>query len=307
MIEKTDSKWISLVTVSILGQPPRRVYGKIRLITQVIPSALLKMLFLYLALYNFISHASPVNMEVIALSNRPSSELQPLISPLLDASERIIANGSKLILKASPSRLEELKKLIQKLDVPLFNLSISVLQTRTTTARELNGAIKLELHHPTRYQSNSSAKLRGRFAYTKGLNNSNSSQIINTLEGKPAFIKVGKIHPVKNITLHQSGNNYIGISSNTQFIEATTGVLVTPYLTGNSVRLDIMPWSDRMKNNGIFETQRVYSTIQVNLGQWIEIGSVNQNSQISTVKTLSYSYSTANKNLRVLVKVDKLI
>ncbi|MEE9397573.1 MAG: hypothetical protein V3V31_11240 [Methylococcales bacterium] len=32
MIEKSDSKWVSLATVSILGQPPRRLSGNRRLV-----------------------------------------------------------------------------------------------------------------------------------------------------------------------------------------------------------------------------------------------------------------------------------
>ncbi len=73
---------------------------------------MLKILILSLPLFfSICSYANETVMEIIPLKYRPASELQPLISPLLESSEQIIANNSNLIIKATPTRLKELKSL----------------------------------------------------------------------------------------------------------------------------------------------------------------------------------------------------
>ncbi len=267
---------------------------------------MLKIIFILLSLFfSTFCIANESVMQVVPVNNRPASELQSLISPLLESSERIIASHSSLIIKATPSRQKELINLIEQLDTRLSNLSITVIQSKTKTAQALNSSAKIKLNFPANKPSNISVKARGRFASTEGLNNSESRQKIQTLDGKPAYIKTGKIYPVENISIYQSGYSYPVISSNTQLIEASTGFLVTPRLSGNQVTIEVTPWSDKMNNNGLINSQSGHSTIRVNLGQWVEIGGIDEHSQLSTNRTLSHAYSTVNKNMRILIKVEK--
>ncbi len=245
-------------------------------------------------------------MEIIPLYNRPASELQPLISPMLEDSEYIIDNGSNLIVKATPVRLEEIKKLIIQLDARLNNLSITVIQSRTKTARILNAEANIHASIPFTRPSRFSGRFNGHFAQTDSLNNNDSTQIVNTLEGRPAYIKTGQVHPVQHLTIHDSGYGTSRISSTTQFIEATTGFLVNPRLTGEQVTIEVTPWSDKMNNRGNIETQGANTTIRVKLGEWVEIGGISEQSQNTRNGTLSHSYSTKNKNMRILIKVDKM-
>lgn len=244
-------------------------------------------------------------LEIIPLFNRPASELHPIISPLLDESEQIIANGSNLIVKATPYRLKQLKKLIKKLDTRLNNLSITVIQSRTKTAHELNSSANFSFNSRSFYNPNPKGYIHGRFAQTEGLKNTDSTQVIKTLEGRSAYIKTGKTHPIQNIDIYDSGYGYPAISTHTEFIETTTGFLVTPHLTGNQVTLDITPWSENMGNSGIIETQRANTSIRVHLGEWVEIGSISENNQRSRNKTVYHSYSTIINNMRILIKVEK--
>ncbi len=264
---------------------------------------MLKRLFLLLSVFSIASYANESVMEIIPLYNRPAFELQPILNPLLESSERIIANGSTLIIRATPRRLNELKGLIKQLDVPLNNLSITVLQTRTKTAHGLNASADIRLHFPARRSSKFSGQIGGRFAQTEGFKNSDSTQVVKTLDGQAATIRTGKIHPVQNFSIYDSG--YPTISSNTQFIEATTGFIVTPRLTGQQVTLQITPWSDRLNHSGTFDTHGANTTLRVNLGEWVEIGGVSEQSQRTRNGLLSHSYSTANDNLRILIKVEK--
>ena len=264
-----------------------------------------KIIFLFLSLFqSTLCIANNLVIEVVPLSNRFASDLQPLISPFLEDSELIIANRSSLIVKATPLRQKEIKKLIDQLDTRLINLTITVVQSKTQTAQALNASANINLNFPNR-RSKFSTEFQGRFGNTNDLSDSNSRQQVQTLDGKPAYIKTGKIHPVENISVYHSGYGYPAISRDTQLIEASTGFMVTPRLSGSQVTLDVAPWSDQMNNNGELSTQSGHTTIRVNLGQWVEIGGVDQHSQQSSNGTLSHAYSTANQNTKILIKVDK--
>jgi len=266
---------------------------------------MLKILLLFLSLFS-ISSANEAVMEVIPLHHRPASELIPLISPLLERSEHIIDNSSTLIVKASPARLEEIKLLISKLDTGLNNLSITVIQSKTQTAEDLNASVNFRLHIPLDNPSELSGRIRGRYANTEELNSNDSTQVIRTLEGQPAYIKTGGIHPVNNYTVSGWGYRYPAVSSNTQFIEATTGFAVTARLTGHQVTIGVSPWSDKMNNRGTIETQSASTILRVNLGEWVEIGNISESSQSTKSGYISHRYSTENSKTHILIKVEKL-
>lgn len=49
-------------------------------------------------------------MEVIPLANRPAAEILPLLAPLLDGEDRVVDNGSNLIVRTSPERLANINR-----------------------------------------------------------------------------------------------------------------------------------------------------------------------------------------------------
>ena len=266
---------------------------------------MLKIILLFLSLFS-ISSANETVMEVIPLHNRPASELLPLIGPLLENSERIIDNGSNLIVKASPARLEEISLLINKLDTGLSNLSITVIQSKTATAEDLNASANIRLHIPLDNPSKPYGRIRGRYANTEELDSNDSTQVIRTLEGQAAYIKIGKIYPVHDYTVSGWGYGYPAVSSNTQFIEASTGFVVTPRLTGHQVTMNVSPWSDRLTNQGAIDTQSANTTLRANLGEWVEIGNISESSQETRKGYIYHRYSTKNTTTRILIKVEKL-
>ncbi len=267
---------------------------------------MLKILFLFFSIFfTTYSIADDMVMKVVPLNNRFALDLQPLISPFLENSEHLIANGSNLIIKATPARQNELKKLIEQLDKKLSNLTISIIQSNSKTADSLNASANIRIDTSLSNKPSLSGRLRGRFANTKKSSYSDNQQQVQTLDGKTAFIKTGKIHPVHNISIHSSPIGYRSVSSNTQYIEASTGFLVTPRLSGSQVTLEVSPWSDKMQNSGVLSTQHSHSTIRVKLGEWVEIGGVNEQIQTSATRNLSHYYSTTEKKSRILIKIDK--
>ena len=70
--------------------------------------------------------------------------------------------------------------------------------------------------------------------------------------------------------------------------------------------MNVMPWSDELNNRGTIDTQGASTTIRVNLGEWVEIGGISQQSQMTRNGILSHRNSTENSNMHILIKVDKM-
>jgi type II secretory pathway component GspD/PulD (secretin) len=260
---------------------------------------------IFIILLSNISFAAGTIIEIIPVYNRPASEIQPLINPMLENTESVIADGSNLIVKTTPDRLNEIKKLINNLDTRLNNLIITVIQSRRTTAEQLNAAARVNLNIPIDGFSKFSGRISGYYGQTQNQSENESTQTIRTLEGSTAYIKAGNIYPIQSIQIYNSGYGYPAVSSSTQLIEATTGFAVTPRLAGQQAILDVSPWSDKANARGQLKTQNAQSIIRVNLGEWVELGGIDETSQNSTNGNLSNNRQTSENRLHILVKVDK--
>ncbi|NOT13650.1 MAG: hypothetical protein HOP23_17800 [Methylococcaceae bacterium] len=259
----------------------------------------LLLLFIYKILLSVSAFADSTVIEVIPLYNRPASEIQPLLNPLLENDDRVIADGSNLLVRTSPIRLAQIKAFINKLDTHLNDLIITVIQSRQATAEELNAQIRAQIYP-------SGGSVDGHYYQTQDRSDHDNRQTVRTLEGKPAYIKVGNTVPVQNYQSYVTGNGYAGVSSSTEFVEASTGFAVTPRLTGQQVILDITPWSENFETRNRIQGQQVQTTLTANLGEWVGIGGIEQSMQGGSNQPLARSWQTHDNRMHVLIKVEKV-
>lgn len=264
-----------------------------------------KIITLLLLLFSLSCSAAQTVIEVVPLFNRPASELQPLIIPLLEATDQVVGNNFSLIVKTTPARLAEIKALVKKLDIALSNLSIRVIQSKDKTADQLNAGLNVNVNIPINKPSDFRGGINGYYEQNQQFINSNSEQVLRTIEGKPAYIKLGGSYPVRYSNVYDYGYGQRAIASTTQYIEATTGFAVLPRLNGEEVTLEISPWSDQMKNNGTIETQSAQTTLKTKLGQWVEIGSINEQSQSTNNALLGSGQASGQNVVHILVQVEK--
>lgn len=271
---------------------------------------------IFIVLLNNISFATETAIDVIPIFNRPASEIQALLNPLLEDTDRVIADGTNLLLKTRPERLGEIIMLIDKLDTPLNNLIITVIQSRQTTAEELNAAARVNLNLQGNGQLKSSGRISSQYYQTNDQGYNESTQTIRTMEDKAAHITVGKTYPTQNVQINNFGYGYgygyPAVSTSTGFIDATTGFEVTPRLVEanpgsakQQVILDVSPWSEKLNTSGQLETRNAQSTIKINLGEWVELGGSDENSHSSSNGNLVTIHQTNQNKLHILVKVDK--
>lgn len=249
--------------------------------------------FILIALLGNSVKASENIIEVIPLSNRPASEIIPLLAPLLGDAAQLIDNGTNILVKTTPDRLAEIKNIISQLDSRQSNLLITVIQSRQTTADDLNAAVRAQLTIP------SNGRIIGHLYQTQGKSADENTQTVRTLEGVPAHIQVGNIYPRQNFSIY-------GYPITTEYTEVTTGFAVTPRLAGSQVILNVSPWSDRMNGRGQIETENAQSTIRINLGEWVELGGVGENTNKSTNGSFVNSHQIDKSQMHILVKVDRV-
>jgi type II secretory pathway component GspD/PulD (secretin) len=245
-------------------------------------------------------------LQVIPLENRPASEIQPLIQPFLDSSDRIIADGSRLIVRTTPERFEEIRNIIATLDTRLQNLLISVFQGRNISAEELNARASVHVKVPLNKPSDTKVRVNGHYYQTRNRDAVDSTQKIRTLEGRPAYIQTGELHQLQNVQSYYPDYGYPSLYSSTELIATTTGFAVTPRLTGEQVIIEISPWSDKLKINDQIETQSAMTTIRTKLGEWVEIGRVTEESDLQEDGWTAKVRRTKRDNLHILIKVEKV-
>ena len=254
---------------------------------------------IFISLLNSSVFASDTIIEVIPLTNRPAFEILPLLAPLLGDTAQLIDNGSSLLVKTTPDRLDEINFIVKQLDVRQSNLVITVIQSRQTTADELNAVARVQLNIPVDDPSRSNGRIIGHVYQTQDKNADKNTQTVRTMDGVPAHIKVGNIYPIQNF----SGYGY---PTTTQLTEATTGFEVIPRLAGQQVILSVAPWSDKMNGQGQIETQNAQSTIRINLGEWVEFGGVGENTSSSSNSTFANIRQTGERQMHILVKVERV-
>ncbi len=262
-----------------------------------------QILYLVMFLCVHIVNASESVVEIIQINNRPAEELKPLLEPLLEPSDQIVANGSSLIVKTQPERLQTITNLIRKLDSPVNNLLISVIQSRQMTAEQLNAELSGNISIQTTRPNPIGGRGDGYYNQYQGTNRQQNTQTIRTQDGTAAFIKAGNAYPMTTYQAYATPYGYAPVPS-TQYVEASTGFAVTPQLSGKQVTLDVSPWSGRPSGQGQFQVQEAQTSIRTSLGEWVEIGGVDESSQSSGAGTFAYNNQSGQSRLRILVKVD---
>ncbi|NOU13555.1 MAG: hypothetical protein HOO92_06230 [Methylococcaceae bacterium] len=70
--------------------------------------------------------------------------------------------------------------------------------------------------------------------------------------------------------------------------------------------LEVSPWSEHLTGRGQIQSQAAQSSLRVKLGEWVELGAVMQNSQHSSSGGPANIRQTGTREIRLLIKVDKV-
>ncbi len=138
-----------------------------------------------------------------------------------------------------------------------------------------------------------------------------NTQSLRVMEGREAFIRVGQSVPVRGRQVTRSvvgGQVVEQVVESTQYRDVTTGFYVRPRVSGERVMLDVSPQRETLSSDvrGGVNVQRVVTTVSGRLGEWMEIGGIEQDATGQESVLLGRASSATRDSRRVLLKVEEV-
>lgn len=280
-----------------------------------------------LAGFILLLFSAPVwaELEIIALKHRSAEEVLPVIRPLLDKGDAASGMNYQLILRTSPRNLEEIKRLLESIDVAPRRLKITVLQNvdSETVARltEVSGNVGLSrgarIAVPDSGDSSGlnvelgqgQDRLKARVISTRSLEDERNTQQLQVLEGNRALVRSGQSVPVpqRQVIQNQWGTQVI---DSTQYQEAGSGFYVLPRISGDRVTLEISAQNDAFVSGSgdqpVMRVQQASSTVSGRLGEWLEVGGLGQQKDHDDSTISTRGASRAREQRSVLIRVEEV-
>lgn len=265
-------------------------------------------------------------VEVLPLKYRKSEQVIPVLQPLLGRDSSISGFQNQLVVRATPAELAQLKRVLADIDTAPKRLLITVRQDadqeRDRREAELSGSIGNQNARITVPGSGSREggnavfrdgddRLRGRVVDSQRSSSSSTQQSIQVLEGYSAFIRVGESRPLRSrqvVRTVVNGQIVDRVVEGTDYRDASTGFSVVPRIQGNIVTLDIDPQRETFDESrrGVVNVQRVVTTVSGRLGEWMDLGGVNESRNDHQSTLLGRSSTSGSERRGVQVKVEEL-
>lgn len=264
-------------------------------------------------------------LEIIELRHRSAEEMLPVIRPLLDKGDVASGMNYRLILRTSPRNLEQIRKLLESIDVAPRRLKITVMQDvdRETVARltEASGNVGLgggaRVIVPDSGDAGGASveigqgqdRLKARVASTRSLENERNTQQLQVLEGSRALVRGGQSVPVpqRQVIHDRWGTRVI---ESTQYQEAGSGFYVLPRISSNRVTLEVGAQHDAFVPGGgdqpTVRTQQASSTVSGRLGEWLEVGGLGQQRGSDDATISARGASRTREQRSVLIRVEEI-
>jgi len=256
-----------------------------------------------------LSAVQAASITTIQLQNRPAEEVIPIVKPLLGPGEVITASGFKLFLRASPASVEQVREIVDALDIAAKMLQIYVFQGSEKDLKTvaINGNLRIDSGNASVGVGSSGKQGAGNITYNSGKVsgdiNANSSQTsqssspvhqLRVTEGTEGFIQTG------NQVAYSSYNN------GTEYKDVTTGFYVLPRIRGAGVTLKVRPFKNSQSNTRAdsIETQSANTTISGRLGEWLPLGGVTEQFKRSQSGIGSSSSSEGSNRSSIWIRAD---
>jgi len=265
-------------------------------------------------------------VEVIPLQYRSGEQVIPVIRPLLGPDSSVSGFQNQLVIRATPAELAQVRRVLAGIDTAPRRLLITVRQDadsdRSRREAEISGSIGNDNARVTIPGSGSRSggnvvlregddRLRARIVDTQRSGSSGSTQSIQVLEGRSAFIRIGESRPVRSrqvVRTIVNGQVVDRVVEGTEYRNADTGFSVLPRLQGDIVTLDIDPRNESFDDarRGTVNVQRLTTTVSGRLGEWIDLGGITDSRSDERSVLLGRSSTRTDERRGAQVKVEEL-
>ncbi len=279
-------------------------------------TVVLTLVFFFLATPVF----AQMKMEIFPLKHRQAVELVLVVEPLLGGVGSVTGIRNQLVVRTTPVNLAVVRSVLKKLDTASINLRITVREGTSLHLKENDAELSADARLGKKGQiavspgpsksgglivapSRKGAKVTGRIQQRDLRATGNNSQQVVTQDGQPAVIHITQTIPFTETEGVHSGKGSRHRES-VVFQEVTRGFRILPRLQSDRVVMDISPVSSRFRG-GVVASHGIHTTVSGRLGEWIELGSLSENSRSKNSQLLGRSETSTRESKRVFVKVEK--
>jgi hypothetical protein len=227
-------------------------------------------LLLFVALWP--AFAAGERIELFATKARPAQDLVPVLEPLVQPGGTVTSMGNQLIVKGTEAQITTISRLLEQLDRPPTPLLIEVRTGAGANvldeAAALAGTVSV-LGDPA--GNAVEGDVRGHVRSYRTQRDSDAEQFVRAVEGRPAFIAVGREIPIREFRTEIYPGAVVRRDA-VEYRPATRGFYVIPWVQGDQVRLQIRQRADsyRGERQG-FDVQRAETTVSGPMGEWLSL------------------------------------
>jgi type II secretory pathway component GspD/PulD (secretin) len=185
--------------------------------------------------------AAQAQIKIFTLSNRPAAATVDIVQALLQPGESVWAEErlQRLIVKAAPQRLEEVRKLLEQIDLPAPQVWLHVQQFGSRPFSGSNAGVGVTAGGHI---------VGGANSYDVQHTVSETQKLL-VMSGEKGHITVGEDIPiVQPYWTYASGLGLV--APNVVWQRVSTGFAVEPTVVGSTIRLRIIPWLSYLSPQG---------------------------------------------------------
>lgn len=247
--------------------------------------------------------------KIVTLQHRFAEDILPTVQPLLTGDGTISGVQNHLIIRTSAENMAEIEQIIAALDVARQNIKITVRRHANTNISNSNTNISVRKRignidvitsdHARNSKSGAQIQLDNGESNTQ----SNSDQFMNVADGERAFISIGQSVPFSQawVTLTR---RYLSVQRTTDFIDINTGFSVRPRSIGMQIEVEITPRIAHINHNDIIDFEALTTTIRVNRGEWLNLGSIMQEKDEVSRNILNWQTNGRLQNSALFIRAD---
>lgn len=257
---------------------------------------MMRLLLLVLLTIGCLAQAVERHVKSIHLFRADTKEVIKLIKPLLSKDTIVLPYENYIVLSVTDDEFNSITSLVNKLDIPPYQLMISVRAVghkSNERSTGIDGVISSE------------GQIQRSVVMSVGSSQSthHSEQTIRVREASPAYISVGRETPVKKEMFDDNGR----YRTKFKYKLSERGFYATAKINGDQVMLNIHYADDKVGRDGAsFDHKTVDTQITGKVGEWLTISRTSQKVSGPRIGFNVRQYSTADSVYEVLVKVDVL-
>ncbi len=250
-----------------------------------------------------LSLSAAEQMEIFELKGKTLDEMIPLLQPFVGPEGTVTGMHNQLIVRTTPERMDEVRRILDQFDHPPKRLLIHVRETNPIASGEKGFVISTDNEHVRIGRPGESGI---RFKDHDSRKSNRSVRTIQALEGSPTLLLSGNSHPFVSGRSFSPGP-YPNSHTEYQYRNIDSGFYATAHLIGDQVRLEITTQRENLlQDRKRISRRESQSTVSGKLGEWIPLANISSQRQQRQTDIAMRKSTRFDESETLWVKVELL-